>query len=222
MKSHRKGNDFEAMLGLLMSRPEFSDKRLGNITARILMSRKRKASRQTCSTLVGKLLGFSEAARDERIRRCALRSLLTLLPQSLGTMKRLLTDFSHPFCFEVHFSLINLLDPDFLAHSRRATAFRLLQLYLLQVPSERSSAAWLAGHKLGFHWDIRETYAFLLKSAKTGKNATGRKYAVYGLQEGAARAAPRLRKEILNALECISRTDGSAQVRWVAKSCLRT
>jgi hypothetical protein len=203
---------------LLLSRQDFRNKRLRKIAAEIPQNK--SASPRACAVLIGELLGFSEAANDERIRRSALKSLLALLPQSLGTMRRLLADFSHRFCFEVHFSLINLLDPDFLSNSRRVTAFQLLETYLLQVPSERAAAAWLAGHKLGFHWDIRETYPFLLKPAKKGKHPIGRKCAVYGLQEGVAGATSKLRRRIIDALEGISRTDASSQVRRAASASL--
>jgi len=171
-----------------------------------------------------KTLYTKELAEREDLRIASVKVLVASLPETLGDIEILLTDFSSESSYEVHFTLFCYLDEVLYFPKANALAPRvvcLVESYLSNVRESTAMAAWMAGDLLGDHWKSKEALEILIRVAMKARYKTGRAGSIHGLCHALDWASDEWRKEIVSALRRIARTDGSKSVRLDAQRVLR-
>src|SRR5262245_43819822 len=131
----------------------------------------------------------------------AVKVLVALLPRSMNSLKNLLSDKRSSWSYEVHFSIFCFLDDAQEMLKSLATRRKILAMaeaYLLQVRSDRASAAWMAGDMLGDHWDLQESMPVLMRATVGARFAAGRAGAQHGLRQAISRVSVGRRRTLAN------------------------
>ncbi len=152
---------------------------------------------------------------DEELRVRVVRSLVSLLPDSLGIIETWLSD---PSLHEIHFTLFCYLDwvakyPRFFDF-KRAT-LHLVEAFLLNVRRNSGSAAWMAGDLLGDHWPPNESALVLAHVLKNARHVAGRRGAFHGVEMLLARQDLTCvsRGHVLGSLQKLTEKDRSKAFR---------
>jgi hypothetical protein len=129
------------------------------------------------------VLSSAELGSPTRARVCAARVLVSLLPDTLAAVARLLGNRSASYWFEVHFALFCYLD---VADDARdpvlsSAVLQLAERYLLEVNTDTALAAWMAAHMLTDHWNAETARPVLTRVLRRGRWAGARCYSLYAL-----------------------------------------
>jgi hypothetical protein len=193
------------------------------LIARRFASLDRKAKGRMLS-LVDQALRSPRILAKESDRVLLARVAVAFAPESAEIIRRSLRKFRGALAYEIHFSLFCFLDQ--LRGVKRAKGVAaelpaMIRTYLLTVPRETASAAWMAGDLLGDHLPGRSSLLALCAVALKAKHAAGRLGAIHGLQHivsGAKRATP---KHAIAALSHLAHADKNRRVRKSARQALR-
>lgn len=163
-----------------------------------------------------------DTRRDEKWRILAAKVLSALVPTSLDSIRRLLAMSDGRYAYEVHFSLfVFLADVEHLNVSKAAVGLVIdvIGNYLRNVRVSTASAAWMAAHALGGHFDSPSARQVLFELSERAKWSAGRAAAIKGLAE-AHLDRRRLGPRLLPFLEHVATADRSERVRICAQLAL--
>jgi len=165
-----------------------------------------------------------KVSREERVR--ASKILVALLPDSLDTIRGLVSLRESRDQHEVHFSLFCFLGDVRELHGSHLDR-RLLDLlrdYLVTVRSEAALAAWKAGDTIASCWSAGDAVPALGIAAKDGRYVAGRLGALSGLEEilKSSSARSKREREIESVIRSICMRDRSSRVRNVASFALNS
>jgi len=169
--------------------------------------------------LCDRMLQTETFRNKESLRVCAAKVLVALLPESQAAIHRWLQRTDGRQIREVHFSLFCFLDwtarlPRAQAIARRVPKWT--EHYLSEAKSGSSYSAWMAGEMLGEHWDPKEAVPILVRIARDGPFAAGRRGALHGLAHALGRSPKPLARHIMLCLEYVKGDDRSRSVREYA------
>jgi hypothetical protein len=153
------------------------------------------------------------------VRLGALSVLVYLGDEALEDIAALLEKRSKPLDYEVHFSLFCRLERK--RYKLEARVLKLLESYLVTVPSSKGQAAWMAGDLL-HHWGTQQAMRILCRAARRAVYPAGRIGAVHGLQHILNAAKSKERAVIVSLLNGLSREDSSTRVRKYAEWTLQS
>lgn len=165
----------------------------------------------------------TELREDSRV--AIARSLVALLPASLGTIAEVLKSRGDAGAYELHFSLFCFLSdhPQVQADQRlRHQLLHHIERYLESVRAATGEAAWMAGDLLGDHWPLEEALPVLLSLARSARYVAGREGALHGLAHALARATKQGQWEIMAGLKAVAAGDRSEAVRSYATQIMST
>lgn len=180
-------------------------------------------ARKGMVALVDQAFRSSRFLAKERDRALFARVAVAFVPESIDVIQRSLRNFRGAMAYEIHFSLFCFLDQ--LVEIKRAQdiAARLPEIigqYLLKVPRQTASAAWMAGDLLGDHMPGRQSLPMLCAVAVKAKHAAGRLGAIHGLQHivNGSSSAP---ETAISALSHLGQSDKNPRVRKSARFALQ-
>lgn len=159
------------------------------------------------------VLADRRARRDEKLRCGSVRLIVALLPKTFMVLEKLLSDFSAPLWYEVHFTVFAALDRSDLSEANQKQVLALVERYLLNAKSDAGFAAWKAGDILGDEWYSPETVKILEKLLFSARYVVGRNAALHGIQHAMNEAKPSQKQRFLSLVRKVESKDPSAEVR---------
>jgi len=168
------------------------------------------------------ILKDRESIASEALRISFVKILIALLPESLRSLQRIISDPIGEYDAEIRFTVFCFLNESLRlgisAEVERALCDA-VGTYLHKVRKEGAQAPWMAGHLLGAHWPAAYAVATLAKAATGGRFAAGREAAINGLSY--ALDGERGLDDSARAALCkVSQTDRSPRLRRYAQSVL--
>lgn len=159
-------------------------------------------------------------SRDEKLRTGAVRLIVALLPTTFPVLEKLLSDFSMPLWYEVHFTAFSSLDRGDLSEADQKRVLTLVEKYLANAKSEAGFAAWKAGDILGDEWYGPDTVVILERLLSSARYVAGRNAALHGIQHAMNEAPPSERNRLLSLVRKVASEDPSGEVRDYASYTL--
>jgi hypothetical protein len=160
-----------------------------------------------------RVLADQRLRRDEKLRTGAVRLIVGLLPKTFSALEKLLSDFSMPLWYEVHFTTFSSLDRSDLSEADRKRVLTLVEKYLVNAKSEAGFAAWKAGDILGDEWYAPETVKILERLLSSARYVAGRNAALHGIQHAMTEVPPSEKERLLSLVRQVASDDPSAEVR---------
>lgn len=161
----------------------------------------------------------SDLRRKTIDRIVGSKIIVALLPDSLDSIRELLTTRTDRWSYEVHFTLFCYLEDCQYLPVPKSTKREVLKMifdYLISARVRTARAAWMAGHLLGDHWEGREALSCLREAAVKGIYAEGRKGALTGLNYRLKSESGEETALILNTIQKVSVRDPSRKLRTLA------
>lgn len=201
----------EWALGFLKENSEYaSSSILGELRK---LDQPQQAMIEQCAVRV---LADQRLRRDEKLRTGAVRLIVALLPKTFPVLEKLLSDFSMPFWYEVHFTAFSSLDRGDLGEGDQRQVLVLVERYLVNAKSEAGFAAWKAGDILGDEWYAPETVEILERLLSSARYVAGRNGALHGIQHAINEVTPSEKERLLSLVRRVASEDPSAAVRSYA------
>lgn len=163
-----------------------------------------------------RILADQRLQRDEKLRTGAVRLIVSLLPKTFPFLEKLLSDFSMPLWYEVHFTAFSSLDRGDLGKGDQRQVLLLVERYLVNAKSEAGFAAWKAGDILGDEWYAPETVEILERLLSSARYVAGRNAALHGIQHAINEVTLSEKKRLLSLVRRVASEDPSAAVRSYA------
>jgi hypothetical protein len=160
-----------------------------------------------------RVLADQRLRHDEKLRTGAVRLVVALLPKTFSALEKLLSDFSVPLWYEVHFTAFSSLDRSDLSEADQKRVLTLIEKYLLNAKSEAGFAAWKAGDILGDEWYGPETVGILERLLYSARYVAGRNAALHGIQHAMNEMPPSERERLLSLVRKVASEDPSVEVR---------
>src|SRR5579864_3506472 len=146
---------------------------------------------------------------DEKLRAGAVRLIVALLPKTFPVLEKLLSDFSMPLWYEVHFTAFSSLDRSDLGEADRRRVLALVERYLVNAKSDAGFAAWKAGDILGDEWYAPETVEILERLLSSARYVAGRNAALHGIQHAINEVTPSEKERLLSIVRRMASEDPS-------------
>jgi hypothetical protein len=163
-----------------------------------------------------RVLADRRLRHDEKLRTGAVRLIVALLPKTFPVLEKLLSDFSMPLWYEVHFAAFSSLDRGDLREGDQRQVLVLVERYLVNAKSEAGFAAWKAGDILGDEWYAPETVKILERLLSSARYVAGRNAALHGIQHAINEVTPSEKERLLSLVRRVASKDPSAAVRSYA------
>lgn len=167
-----------------------------------------------------RVLADRRLRRDEKLRTGAVRLIVALLPKTFSVLEKLLSDFSMPLWYEVHFTTFSSLDRSDLNEVDQKRVLTLVEEYLVNAKSEAGFAAWKAGDILGDEWYAPETVKILERLLSSARYVAGRNAALHGIQHAMTEVPSSEKERLLSLVRQVASDDPSAAVRDYATYAL--
>jgi hypothetical protein len=167
----------------------------------------------TLENYAARMLADYHLRRNEELRNGAVRLIVALLPKTFPFLEKLLSDFSIPLWYEVHFTAFSALDRSDLNKTDQKQVLALVERYLINVSSDAGFAAWKAGDMLGDEWYAHDTVEILTRVVRSARYVAGRNGALHGIQHAMSEATPSEKERLLSLVRKVASEDTSAEVR---------
>ena len=211
----RKNNPPEWALKFLNENSQYASSSI--LTELKKLGQSQRTMIQQCALRV---LADQYLRRDEKLRAGAVRLIVALLPTTFPVLEKLLSDFSAPLWYEVHFTAFSSLDRGDLGEADQKRVLTLIEKYLVNAKSEAGFAAWKAGDILGDEWYGPDTVVILERLLSSARYVAGRNAALHGIQHAIKEVPSSERKRLLSLVRKVASEDPSAEVRDYASYTL--